>query len=296
MINSTQPRTSTGLRLRHQQTGFSLIEISVAVALGAMVSIGYLYNQSKDTQLNTAKAQAGYFLVVNDAVGKYMQTYYDELKTIPVECASVRLSAGNTPTPLSNTVNCKFTSGSASSPVNGLQPTLSDLKNLGQLDNNFQDGFLWTTDNVVNSPDSSCTSSSCTTTPHAVVSGYVTRIQRWCGGVLMVDNTSACSSVQLKSLTFNSQPFSSTDTAGFFKLSRQEQLSTAVNAMGGDGLMSLETAIDPSGQGKLYGLGNKTSQDNPITYVDATKVSLNGKGIPGILAVQNGAEIRCSAQ
>lgn len=274
------------------QTGFSLLEISVAVALAAMVSIGYLYNQSNDTQLNTAKAQAGYFLIVNDAVGKYMQTYYDELKAIPVECSSVRLSAGITPDAISNTVNCKFTSGSASSPANALQPSLSDLKNLGQLDQNFQDGFLWATDKVVNMPNSSCTA-NCSTTPNLAPSGYATRIQRWCAGSLIVDNTTTCNAVQLKSLTFNTQPFSAGDTASIFKLSRQEKLSTAINVMGGDGLMSLEAAIDPAGVGKLYGLGNKISQDNPITYVDASNTI---KGITGILAVQNGAEIRCSAQ
>ena len=129
-----------------------------------------------------------------------------------------------------------------------------------------------------------------------MATAYATRIQRWCNGSLIVDNSSTCNSVQLKSLTFNTQPFSATDTAGFFKLARQEQLSTAINSMGGDGMMSLESSIDPDGQGKLYGVGNKTSQDNPIAYIDPSKTKLNGKGISGILSVQNAAEIRCSAQ
>ena len=58
-----------------KQSGFSLLEISLVIALGTMVSIGFLYNQSQDNQISNAKVQAGYYLTVNDAVGKYMLTF-----------------------------------------------------------------------------------------------------------------------------------------------------------------------------------------------------------------------------
>ena len=37
-----------------KQSGFSLLEISLAIGLAAMVSIGYLYNQAQDNQVNNA--------------------------------------------------------------------------------------------------------------------------------------------------------------------------------------------------------------------------------------------------
>ena len=77
-----------------KQSGFSLLEISLVIALGTMMTIGYLYNQSQDNQLSNAKVQAGYYLTVNDAVGKYMLNFYEDLKVIPPDCAQVRLTTG----------------------------------------------------------------------------------------------------------------------------------------------------------------------------------------------------------
>jgi prepilin-type N-terminal cleavage/methylation domain-containing protein len=91
---------------KQSQKGFSLLEISLVIALGAMVSIGYLYHQTQDSQFSNAKVQAGYYLTVNDAVGKYMLTYYDDLKTIPPNCAQVRLTAGGVPSAISSSINC----------------------------------------------------------------------------------------------------------------------------------------------------------------------------------------------
>ena len=99
-----------------KQSGFSLLEISLVIALGTMMTIGYLYNQSQDNQLSNAKVQAGYYLTVNDAVGKYMLNFYEDLKVIPPDCAQVRLTAGGVPSAIASTTNCKFTTGSASHP------------------------------------------------------------------------------------------------------------------------------------------------------------------------------------
>ena len=282
---------------KQSQTGFSLLELSVVIALAAMVSIGYLYNQNRDTEFNNAKVQAGYFLTVNDAVGKYMLSFYDDLKIIPAICSTVRLTAGDTPAPTST--SCKFTTGSASSvnnPVNVMQPTVAELQKLGMLDKGFQDSFLWPTLSTVNSPyANTCdpTKSPCTTTANAATAAYATRIQKWCDGVLVTPtNNLSCATPQLKSLTFNAQPFADADSGNFFKIARIEKLSTAISSMGGSGFMSLELSIDSKGKGKLYGVGGKTSLDNPILYINAKDSSLSGRGITGIMAVQN--DVSCS--
>ena len=284
-----------------KQSGFSLLEISLVIALGAMVSMGYLYNQSQDGQLSNAKVQAGYYLTVNDAVGKYMLTYFDDLKVIPPDCAQVRLTAGGVPS--ASTTNCKFTTGTASgdkSPANALQPTVTELKTLNMLDSSFEDRFMWPTLSTVNGPKASGTcTTDCLTGSNTEPSRFVNRIQLWCDGSLLSGTaTKTCAStIQLKSLTFNSQPFAPTDLGNFFKLSRHDILSTAIGVMGSNGMMSLETALDTDGNGKIYGVGKQTSQTNPIVYFDSTAPSstLNNKGIAGIMAVQNAADLRCSA-
>jgi len=287
---------------KQSQTGFSLLELSLAIALAAMVSIGYLYNQTRDTEFNTAKAQAGYFLTVNDAVGKYMLSFYDDLnnKSIETACSAVNLTAGNTPAP--TTAKCVFQSGSASgvlSPANVMQPTVAELQKLGMLDKSFQDSFLWPTLSTVNRPyASNCDpkTAACTTTANAAPAAYATRIQKWCDGVLVTPtNNLRCDMPQLKSLTFNSQPFADAEIGSFFKMARFEKLNTAISSMGGDGFMSLELALDNEGKGKLYGVGGKTSLDNPILFIDAKNASASNRGISGIMAIQNAAEVRCKA-
>lgn len=284
-----------------KQSGFSLLEISLAIGLAAMVSIGYLYNQAQDNQVNNAKVQAGYFLTVNDAVGKYMLTFYDDLKVIPPDCSQVKLTAGGVPSAITST--CTFISGSASSasktPENALQPTVDDLKRLGMIDSSFQDRFMWPTLNTVNSPKSTCAPKDCNTGTNIAPIRFVNRIQLVCDNIVQTGAIASCNSaLQLKSLTFNSQPFAPTDTGSFFKLSRHEILSTAINAMGGDGMMSFETVLDSEKQGKLYGVGQQTSETNPIVYLNFSdsKDTSNNTGITGIMALKNAAEVRCKAQ
>jgi len=88
--------------------------------------------------------------------------------------------------------------------------------------------------------------------------------------------------------------FDKPDTGNFFRLLRHEQLETAITVMGGDGFMSMELDVDSEGAGKLYGLGRKISVDNPVKLASGPGGS--GKGSDGILAVQNGVDVRCSAQ
>jgi hypothetical protein len=70
-------------------------------------------------------------------------------------------------------------------------------------------------------------------------------------------------------------------------MSRDEKLSSALSEIGSDGLMSLETSVDSTGN--IFSIGKLTFAANPI--LDNTN-----KGIPGILAIQNSAAVQCSAQ
>ena len=72
---------------------------------------------------------------------------------------------------------------------------------------------------------------------------------------------------------------------------------TAINVMGSSGFMSLETVLDSEGKGMLYGVGKQTSQANPIVFYDSKDKTneYNDRGITGIMALQNAADVRCTA-
>ncbi len=113
--------------------GFGLLELMLAAMIAAGISLGYLYNQSRQSAISQAQSQAGYYQMVSDAVAKYMANNYDQLKAItqPQTCSEPPLFTDATaaPAPTGCGIQAVFLSGSASSPVaNGLQPTLAELK------------------------------------------------------------------------------------------------------------------------------------------------------------------------
>ncbi len=260
---------------RRDQRGFTMLEIALTMVLAGIVAVSYLYIQTNDTQTNLSKAQAGYYMTVNDAVGRYMLRYYDGLSGIRGQCSTVPLKDGATASGTS--LPCAFATSVVSgpaAPANAYQPTLQNLKALGMLDANFADRFLFSTDKTVRNRAGGVAPST-----------YFVNIQRWCNNVQVVDET-ICLTPTFKSLVFNSQPFS-TSTDGTFKMTRDEKLSTALSEIGSDGLMSLESTVDTIGN--LFSVGKQTFLANPIG-------NAANKGIPGILAIQNSAAIQCSAQ
>lgn len=259
------------------QGGFSMLEIALTMVLAGIVVVAYLYNQTNDTQFNLSKAQAGYYMTVNDAVGRYMLRYYADMSGISGQCSTIPLKDGAQASGPGSGVNCKISTtvvSGPSAPLNAYQPTLQNLKGLGMLDANFADRFLFGTDLRVQN-----------TSGQQAPSTYFVNIERWCNNTKVVDATT-CLTPTYKSLVFNSQPFSKS-SAGTFKMSRDEKLSSALSEIGSDGLMSLETSVDSTGN--LFSVGKLTFATNPIT-------NAAGRGIPGILAIQNSAAVQCSAQ
>ncbi len=292
--NGLEPRGAQRRAVKTHQTGFSLLEISVVIALAAMVSIGYLYNQSRENEINVAKAQAGYFLTLNDAVGNYMLQNYTYLKSdqlIPIECSELKLSAGDKPTqgPIPN---CTFRDGpyvGNKSPKNVMQPTLADLKAQGVLDQSFDNSFLWKTVPISTSQSNNPLN---VYNPNGIEPvGYAIRIERWCNGKLATNNN-ICAVDQFKSLIINTQPFADDDKSSFFRLSRFEKLNLAITSIGSDGFMSLDRSMDNDSSGKLWSVGKKTFLENPIK----DKKNPSTPGIEGVLAVQNAVNWTCKAQ
>ena len=86
--SSTDHTSATAFR--GHQSGFGLLELMLATMIAAGITLGYLYNQSRQSAIHQAQSQAGYYQMVSDAVAKYMANNYDQLKAItkPQTCSA----------------------------------------------------------------------------------------------------------------------------------------------------------------------------------------------------------------
>ena len=260
------------------QSGFSLLEISVALMLLAAVTLGYLYNQSRQSAVSLARTQAGYYQVVSAAVTQYMSNNYALLKALPPKtCSDVQLfteSTAATP-PVACGINALFSSGSASSPVsNGLQPTVAELKATGYLDSNFKSSFVWPTQLIMYAPSAVKANSSLASPEYRV------QIQAWCNSAPPKDD-SVCDNPALNSLVYNAQPFAKESSSGFIGFSRLDKLFEARTHLGANGLMAYDYAF--KGGGALYTEGDKITRSNPLRFI----ISGSTLGVEGVLALQS---------
>lgn len=275
--------------LNYSRLGFTLLELLIVLVLGAMVSIGVLRNQSIEADTGLAITQASRYQTLSTALGRYMADNYSTLKTIATQdalaktptCGVIGLAADEPKAPLTLS-GCDFKSIATSSPVvNALQPTVAELQAAGYVSTNFDARFVWPGLGVVFSPYTPSTPSDNNYPVAAMV--YATHIQALCNSKpWAVDNT--CDQPQLRSLVFNTQPFA--NVSSLFRTSRMDNLSTARNELGANGLMSYDYAVKDDG--RLYTTGNVVSMDNPIKYNSRNPpAGTTLKGLEGILAVQN---------
>ena len=273
---------STSLSHHQHEAGFGLLELMLAAMIAAGITLGYLYNQSRQSAINQAQSQAGYYQMVSDAVAKYMANNYDQLKAIPKPktCSAPQLfteateaTAATAPTGCG--INALFLSGSASSPVaNGLQPTLTDLKNTGYLDANFSNSFLWPTQLTMYAASGVKAGSS------YAAPEYRVQIQPWCNGVAPSTDT-VCEKPVLHSLVYNAQPFAANTNNSFVNLTRLDRLIQARTALGANAFVSYDWALQKDGL--MYSDGNKNQLPNLLTFRSGSD---SGVGLEGVLALQ----------
>jgi type II secretory pathway pseudopilin PulG len=262
-----------------KQSGFGLLELMLAAMIAAGISLGYLYNQSRQSAISQAQSQAGYYQMVSDAVAKYMANNYDQLKAItkPQTCSNPQLFTDATaaPAPTGCGIQALFLSGSASSPVaNGLQPTLTDLKTTGYLDANFSNSFLWPTQLTM------YTASGVSTGSSYAAPEYRVQIQAWCNGAAPANDT-VCVNPVLHSMVYNAQPFADSTTNSFINFTRQDKLLQARTALGANAFVSYDWALKKDAF--LYSDGDKNQLTNLLKF---TSGSDSGIGIEGVLALQ----------
>jgi hypothetical protein len=269
----------TSLSHHQHEAGFGLLELMLAATIAAGVTLGYLYNQSRQSAINQAQSQAGYYQMVSDAVAKYMANNYDQLKAItqPKTCSDPQLftEATAAATPTGCGINALFLSGSASSSVaNGLQPTLTELKNTGYLDANFSNSFLWPTQLTMYA------ASGESSAPSYAAPEYRVQIQPWCNGVAPSTDT-VCDKPVLHSLVYNAQPFAANTNNSFVNFSRLDRLMQARTALGANAFVSYDWALQKDGL--MYSDGNKIQRPNLLTISSGSD---SGVGLEGVLALQ----------
>ena len=266
------------------QNGFTLLELLIGIVLFGVLSIGYYRDQRIETDISLASLQAQRYQQVSTALGRFMSDNYSSIKALPPTCSTV-LYAANQPKPNVDVSACSLTliSATTSSVVsNGMQPVLSELIASDNLSNTFEASFVWTGLGLVYQSYAGSFDPSKTDYPLAPFI-YASRIQAMCNSK-PVSDTNTCTTPELRSLVFNSQPFA--ENPNFFGMRRAERLTLMRETLGAKALMSYDDVLQTEGQ--LYALGNKFFLDNPLVrYDNSASAGATFKGVEAIFALQN---------
>jgi prepilin-type N-terminal cleavage/methylation domain-containing protein len=264
------------------EAGFTLLELLIGIVLFGVLSIGYYRDQRIETDISLASLQAQRYQQVSTALGRFMSDNYSSIKALPHTCSTV-VYAANQPKPNTNFSACRLTTSATSSVVsNGMQPALSELIESGYLSNTFEASFVWTGMGLVYQSYAGSFDPSKTDYPLAPFI-YASRIQAMCNSK-PVSATNTCTTPELRSLVFNTQPFA--ENPNYFGMRRAERLTLMRETLGAKALMSYDDVLQTEGQ--LYALGNKFFLDNPLVRHDnSASTGATFKGVEAIFALQN---------
>jgi prepilin-type N-terminal cleavage/methylation domain-containing protein len=273
------------------QKGFTLLEMSIVLALATMGIMATLKMRATQIQIDDAKSVAQIYERLNNAAGSYMTLYYKEIiekATLYPGCSkpAYEIPDDKLNSVIAHGTDCKITlktNGQAQSINNFMQPTPKELKTLGLLTGN--DGGYHDTLPLPSS--SSLIANNVSNDPKFGVHGAAARngmaflIQLMCVGdepaiTEPIVKTGECKSdaYDLRSLVYNIQPYSDA--------SNNDVLLYRVNAAGGGNIYLSDSRFS----GKLKSSGGTGELENPVFYKPVGKALQ--KGAPFILAMRNG--------
>lgn len=263
MSARARPLSNTPAGSATRQSGFSLIEVSMALVLLGAMSLGALQVQQFQQTVEGGR-QAGLRLAeLRDGVARYVRDHSADLLKVQAApqstCANVALSvAPSAGTPPPRDCELKATAGGKPLAVNALQPSLQELQDLGYI--TFSDTLPF---------------------PHGntIVDGRTGEIARarWAVSVkckakcLPVDGQRPAATFEV--MLYNTQPFFAQADLPF---GYGAQLKAALQALGPDAMVSLP-GESPRVAAQLRGKG-ALPVDNPLRGDSADT------GVPGVLA------------
>lgn len=276
------------------QKGFTLLEVSIAVALTALGVLAALQLRTAQSQIDAARGVAQVYEKINNAAGSYMTLFYkqliDEARNAP-ECAFPYYRVGgssNIPF-LPGRKTCsrvlKINEGKPNQKnvtvENFLQPTPENLREMGLL-SEVRNNFLPLITHAIDNNVALTTYARNDGVAGVARNGFAILIEPICIGSNVVINStdesnncglsSQSRTVDLRSLVYNLQPY--------LVNSPKEAILYQVTEAAGVG----NTYVSDTRTGKFLGVGGveDLSLKNPLVY------NSNSVGAPFVLAMRNG--------
>jgi type II secretory pathway pseudopilin PulG len=247
-----------GMGLRQRQSGFNLVELTVAMVVATGLAMVLISLNMSTTENMRSGFVAQQYRMLSQAVAAYMGRHHAALVALPSECATVLWHADKAPT--APAVSCQLSGLGATAVANGLQPTAGELIALNFLESSFSSQTLLPTRPIMRNASGSLgpaklsvqITKQCGSTPHCT-SGY-----------------------RLQGMVFNQQPYD-------FERSIQrgatvrDNMYDAFAAMGGGAAVAL--ASSSAEVAELAGYKSLFKITNPLQ-------SSSG-GVPGVLAMRS---------
>ena len=244
--------------LHQRQSGFTLIELTVAMTVATGLAIFIMSLNMASTESLCSGFVAQQYRMLGQAVAAYMGRHHAALVALPTDCARVVLHA--TLIPSAPGVACQLSGLSGTTVANGLQPTVAELIALNLLEPSFSQQQMLPTRSIMKTASGGDAPSS-----------LAVQITKQCG------STPGCTSgYRLQGLVFNQQPYDFERTT-MRAATVRENLTDAFMAMGGGAALAL--ASNSTEAAELVGYKNMFQIANPLQS--------NRGGVPGVLSLRS---------
>ena len=289
------------MKIKHQK-GFTLLELGITTTIATLGIVAMIQMQAYQAQAETARSIAQVYQRLNNAVGSYMSTFYDQIIKADAQCSRVSYRAGGSSTAPGPGANCfadLSLNGRSVRVVNVLQPTLPELVKFGFLGdangveyvNRLPLSTFANQDSPLNLIDNNSRSAP---DEFGVVIQMIciTGVDNGRRNGNVVDDKARCqsSSFDLRSLVMNMQPYNLPTTRVGSSL-----LDQILASAGGDAYMS-DTLTDASNPNvnasniakfELRSMAGSVEATimNPMRWSNAANLDY---GVPNIIAMRNG--------